>query len=197
MSNSLTGSLLEMLSGPALEQLSGQLGADKDTTQKALTAALPTLLGALGRNASQPEGAEALLRALTRDHNGSVLQDVGGFISRGGNMQDGNGILGHVLGSQRRSIEQGISQATGLSADSTGNLLAMLAPLVMGSLGQAQRSGGLDAASLADLLMGERQKAESQLGGMAKWLDFNGDGSILDEVMNIGSKLLGGLFGRK
>ena len=44
----------------------------------ALAGALPLLLGALGRNASQPAGAESLFGALERDHAGS--SDLGGLL---------------------------------------------------------------------------------------------------------------------
>ncbi|MFN8440932.1 MAG: DUF937 domain-containing protein [Caldilineaceae bacterium] len=197
MSSSLTGSLLQMLGGDVMNQLGAQLGADPATTQKAVGAALPLLMGALGKNASSTDGASSLLNALTKDHDGSVLNDLSGFVSRGGNLQDGNGILRHTLGSNRSGIESALSQASGLSADSTSNLLAMLAPVVMGALGQQTRQQGLDVNGLAQLLMGEKQHATSQLGGLAGLLDMNHDGSILDEVVNIGSKLLGGLFGGK
>jgi len=67
------------IAGPALGQISGQIGADPQSTQTAVSAALPLLLGALARNASQPGGAEALAGALGRDHDGSVLDHVAGF----------------------------------------------------------------------------------------------------------------------
>lgn len=197
MSSSLAGSLLEMLGGDTLNQLGAQLGADPATTQKAVGAALPLLLGALGNNASSTDGAAALFGALSNKHDGSVLNDLSGFISKGGDIQDGKGILRHTLGSKQSGIEQALSQATGLGADSTGNLLAMLAPVVMGALGQKTRSEGLDIGGLAQLLMGEKQQATSQLGGLSSLLDMDGDGSIIDDVVNLGSKLLGGLFGKK
>ncbi len=195
MPSSLSGSLLEMLGSGVMDQLGKQLGADPNTTQKAVGAALPMLLAALGKNASSADGAQALFGALTRDHDGSVMNDVGGFLSKGGNLQDGNGILKHTLGSKRPAIEQGLSQATGLSSDASGNLLAMLAPVVMGALGQQTRSQGLDVGGLAQMLMGESQQSRQQLGGLSGLLDMDGDGSIIDDVMNLGSKLLGGLFG--
>jgi len=196
--DSLLGTLTQQLSGNAVQQLSSQLGTDPASTQKAVSAALPLLLGALGRNAAQPEGAAALSNALQRDHDGSVLNDVTGFLAAGGNAQAGNGILHHVLGEKQGLIEQTLSQNTGLTANSTGQLLAMLAPLVMGAVGQTQQQQGLNAGGLANLLGGEQQQADSMLGGLAtQLLDQNNDGSIVDDVMKIGSNLLGGLFGRK
>ncbi|MFQ6311749.1 DUF937 domain-containing protein, partial [Lysobacter capsici] len=68
MSASLTDDLLNQLQGQPLAQLGSQLGLSQPQTQSAVSAALPLLLGALGRNASQPQGAEALFGALQRDH---------------------------------------------------------------------------------------------------------------------------------
>lgn len=197
MSSNLTGSLLEMFGGDAMNKLGAQLGADPATTQKAVGAALPLLMGALGKNASSQDGAAALFNALKGKHDGSVLNDLDGFITKGGDLQDGRGILRHTLGSKQSGIEQALSQATGLGSDSTGNLLAMLAPVVLGALGQQTRQQGLDVGGLAQLLMGEQKQAQSQLGGLSRLLDMDGDGSIVDDVVNLGSKLLGGLFGKK
>lgn len=195
---SLLGTLTQQLSGQTVDQLSTQLGTDPASTQKAVGAALPLLLGALGRNTAQPEGAAALVHALERDHDGSVLNDVPGFLAAGGNPQAGQGILRHVLGEKQGLVEQTLSQSTGLSASSTSQLLTMLAPLVLGAIGQTQRTQGLNAGGLATLLGGERQQADSMLGGLAtQLLDQNNDGSVVDDVLNMGSKLLGGLFGRK
>ena len=66
-------------------------------TSKAMAAALPLLLGALSRNASQGDGASSLHQALANDHDGSILDDIGGFLGSG-NTSSGNDILGHVLG---------------------------------------------------------------------------------------------------
>ncbi len=197
MSNSILNVLAQQLGGSTINQLSQQLGTDPQSTQTAVNAALPLLLSALGRNTENPQGAQSLFNAVTNDHDGSILNDVAGFLMSGGNPQTGNGILGHVLGSARPNVEQGISQVSGLNQSTTSQLLTMLAPLVMGGLGQVQQQQGLDASGLASLLGGARENANSQLGGLASLLDMNHDGSIMDEVLSIGSKVLGGLFGRQ
>ncbi|CAN5531295.1 DUF937 domain-containing protein [soil metagenome] len=193
----IVGMLTQQLGGSALQQISSQLGADPSTTQSAVTAALPLLLGAIGHNAANPNTATGLVNAL-QDHNGNVLQDVPGYLAGGGNIQDGNGIMGHLLGQQSEAAASAVSTVSGLNLGSSSQLLALLAPLVMGHIGKVQNEQGLDANSLASLLGGEQQQANSMLGGLAtQLLDSNHDGSIVDDVMNIGSNLLGGLFGKK
>lgn len=86
---------------------------------------------------------------------------------------------------------------SGLTADNSAQLLAILAPVVMGALGQTKRSGGLDADGIAVLLGGQRATIDKYLGGFARFLDFDGDGSVVDDVVDMGSKMLGGLFGKK
>ena len=67
--SSLTDDIFTQISGGALQQISQQLGTGQAQTAGAIAAALPVILGAMGRNASQPDGADALLGALGRDHN--------------------------------------------------------------------------------------------------------------------------------
>jgi len=195
--SSILDVLTQQLSGNTVQQISSQLGADPASTQQAIGAALPLLLSAVGKQAANPNTASGLLSAL-QQHDGSVLQDVSGYLSNGGDVQDGNGILGHLLGGQTSTAANSLGAATGLTASSSGQLLAMLAPLVMGAVGQAQQQQGLDASSLVGMLSGHQQQADSLLGGIAsQLLDSNHDGSIVDDVMKIGSSLLGGFLGKK
>ncbi|MCH9649980.1 MAG: DUF937 domain-containing protein [Deltaproteobacteria bacterium] len=194
-------SILDMLSqqlgGEAMRQIGKQLGTDEGTASKAVAGALPMIVSALAKNASKPEGADSLRRALEKDHDGSVLDNLGGLIG-GSQNKMGEGILRHVLGGQRGQVESGLGKATGLSSGSTGQLLAMLAPMVMGALGKQQRSRGLDSTGLAEMLGGERRRVEKADPGVAgmltSFLDSDGDGKISDEVAKMGVGLLGKMF---
>ncbi len=193
--SSLAGTLMQMLGDQGMRQISQQLGADEKSTQKAVTAALPMLISALGKNAASPEGAQALTRALEKDHDGRVLENVTQVLGDRAVQQDGQAILRHVLGEKQSLVAKGVGSSAGLDPNSAGQLMAMLAPLVMGGLGKTKREKGLDAQGIAQLLGQERQQADSQLGGLAKLLDMDGDGDLTDDILNLGSKLLGGLFG--
>lgn len=194
--------LQQQLSGDAVKELSRQVGADEGATKNALGAALPMLLGALSRNASNGEGAQALLGAVQRDHDGSVLDDVMGFLGKGGT-SDGSAILGHVLGNRKGMVEQGLAKTSGLDMAQVSKLLAMAAPLVLGALGKQQKaSGGMDANGLMSLLGGERrsleQKAPAEMGLLGSLLDSDGDGDVdIQDIAKKGLGMLGGLFGSK
>ncbi len=153
----LEGILSQALDAQTINQMSQSLGTDQSTTANAVQTALPLLLGAMAHNSSTPEGASSLLGALDRDHDGSVLNDVGNFLSNY-NSGNGSGILGHLFGSKVGAIQQGVSQTSGMDAGTTMQLLMMLAPLVMGAVGRAKEQGGLNQSSLPAALSGASQK---------------------------------------
>ena len=189
----LTNILAHALSGGSLESISRQIGADEGATAKAISAALPILLGALDRNTNQPTGADALFNALQGKHDGSILDDLAGFLG-GGHYGDGDKILGHVLGGQRSSVETGLSRASGLDLSSVGKLLPMLAPIVLGAIGKMQRQHGFDANGVSTALSRERhsmaQAHPDALSSLESLLDGNHDGQVMDDVVKIGSSLL-------
>ncbi len=193
--------LVDLLGGvlgdSAANQIGQQLGSQPQATSNAIGAALPLLLSALNQNAGRPGGAEALLGALQRDGHHQLLDDVPGFLggSAQGNAANGAGILGHLLGDRQSAATQAVSRASGLDGAQTAQLLAMLAPLVLGAVGKMQQRGGLDAGGLASMLGGAHANAaaaQPDLMGLAnRLLDRDGDGSAVDDVL----KGLGGLFG--
>ena len=60
MNAPLTSDLLRELQGPQMAQIGQQLGLSPSQASGAISAALPLLLGAMGRNARQPGGAQSL-----------------------------------------------------------------------------------------------------------------------------------------
>ena len=195
---SLLDMLTQQLGADAVKQVSGRLGTDTEATNKVITAAIPVLVGALAKNSANSDGASALAGALDRDHDGSILDDVGGFLGRtqGNSGQD---ILKHVLGGRQDGTQQALGQMAGLDPAMVGKIMQMLAPLVMGAVGRQKRQGGLSPADLGAMLGGERQRVERKAPGagdlLTSLLDRDGDGSALDEVASMGAGLLGSLLG--
>jgi hypothetical protein len=191
-------SLLEMLQqrlgGQAVEQISRKLGADPGTTGNAIDAALPLLLTAVARNATQGGQAQSLHQAVTQDHDGGILDNVSGYLNQA-ESGPGAGILRHVLGGQQQTVQTGLSQATGLDTGKTGQLLTLLAPLVMGAIGKANREKQLDSNGLSTLLTGEQERlkesAPGVMGALSRFLDRNNDGSVMDDVGGMIGKAFG------
>ncbi|MFO8035740.1 MAG: DUF937 domain-containing protein [Anaerolineales bacterium] len=191
----LTQLLMQQLSGNELSQIGQQIGTDEKTASSALSAAIPLLVSALAKNASEPEGAESLNQALAEDHDGSILDGLFGFLSNP-QAAEGAGILGHVLGPKQPAIKKGLAQGTGLESDQVGQLLQIAAPLVMGALGRQRKQQNLGTNDLADFLGNQKQKAQEtnpdMMSTLNSLLDMDQGGSALDDILGIAGKLFGG-----
>lgn len=154
--NAITEMITQKIAGSAVRGMAAKLGLSEAMTEKAVQIGVPLLIAALARNAAQPSGADALNNAVAKDHDGSIFDNLLGYISapESGN---GGGILGHVLGPQQGAAQNELAAATGMDNSSAGGLLEMLAPMVMGSLGQTQRQDDLDAGGLAGYLNEQNQ----------------------------------------
>ena len=91
-----------------------------------------------------------------------------------------------------------VSQISGLGQGQAGNLMTILAPIVMGMLGKQKRQSGLDSGGIANILAGALG-TQKQRGGMAtslitSLLDRDGDGSAVDDVAKIGMNIFSKFF---
>jgi hypothetical protein len=197
-SSDLFGSLMTQLGGGGVNEIARSVGLDSSEVTNVVSGAVPAIMAGLTRNSASSEGAAGLASALDRDHDGSILDDVMGYLGGGGNLADGSGILGHVLGSRQSNVESAISRSSGVDLASVGKIMAMVAPLIMGALGKAKRQQGIDAAGLAAALGQQervaRQAAPSAMDMFSKMLDSDGDGDPMDDIVKMGSGLLGSLF---
>lgn len=185
------------LDSRSVAKIGDQLGQDTNTTQKAINSALPMLLGALQKSTKADNGS-GLARALNTKHDGSILQDLSGYLAKN-DQSDGAGILKHVLGSNRDVAATTLQMASGVDKNQASSLLATLAPVVLGALGKTKRDSGLADQDLTRLLEGETQSLEEKAPGMmsalTSVLDADGDGDTdLSDILAHGSKSLGGLF---
>lgn len=219
----LTSAIFSQLDQSHIESIAGQLGIDPAQASDAIQQALPLLMGGLARNATSPQGANALHSALERDHagidvggllgsvlggagSGGGIGDVLGAVLGGGSSSNSNAsggiggaILGHIFGGRRDQAAQGLGQTSGLGGAGASQLLALLAPLVMAALGNMTRKQGLDANGLSGVLGQENHRLQqSGVGGLLSGvLDKDGDGEIsMGEMLQAGAGLLGA-FGKR
>src|SRR5574344_1742468 len=221
----LLDALMQQLQGAPLQQLAQQLGTSSSQVESAVGPALSLLLDGLGRNAAQPEGASALLQAWQQGHAshgttasasaapqgalgalgglgdllGNVLAGAGASPRTGGasGMEAGAAILGQILGGQRQQAESQLGERSGLGAQA-GQLLALLAPIVMQFLAQRAAAGQLDASSLGNALGQEPSRQPQPPSGVAGslltgLLDQNRDGKLdAGDLLQLGAGLLRG-----
>ena len=175
----LTNILGALTGNDAVSAISENLKIDSKQVSSVITNALPSLLGAMQKNASTPGGAEALAKAL-----GDHAMNAGNIVNnlKGADLIDGSKILGHIFGGNLTNVLGGISKQTGVASNAVGNILASIAPSLLAILGkQNGNSGAAGLGGLLGALLGGGQN--QSMGGLG------GLGSILGG--------LGGLFGKK
>ena len=186
--NALTQIITQQLAGGASRTIAQRLGVSEGTANTAVQVAVPLILAALARNANQPQGAQSLHDAINKDHDGSIFDNLMGYVSNP-QTANGAGILSHVFGNQQPAIQNNLAQATGMDQNSAGGLLETLAPLVMGAVGRAQQQEGLDSSGLSNLLNQQQQQAQTNAPGamsiLSSMLDQNNDGSAMDDLQRM------------
>lgn len=188
MNAPLSDDLLQQLRGEGLHDIAARLGLSRHDADEAVSAALPLLLGAMGRNARNPQGADALFGALAQDHRGVDPGNVLGTALGGG--VGGAGILRHVLGGREPVAAQTLGAIGGLGEGRAAMLLRILAPVVMAYLARRvftpPQAAGRDTPptspeGLADVLQREEQAMRSRDGfgaGLLSVLDRDRDGDV-------------------
>ena len=187
----ITDGLLGQLQGKSLGQISQQLGITPGQASTAIAAGLPLLIGALGRNARQPQGAEELFGALQRDHVGHNPEDVLNAALTGGG--DGEKILGHIFGSREPMAAQGLGVATGLQPDMANKVLRLLAPVALGYIAKKMfdRRQARAPAKAKATANASAQASPDELGDVLRKEEVQ-----ITREDGVGGKLLGAVLDR-
>ena len=189
--------LLGLLQGQDIGNLASQVGGNEGEAKNGVMAALPAMLAALGKNAGTEKGAEELNNALEKKHDGSILDNLSGYLSNP-DLKDGAGILNHLFGNQTSNVANAVSQSSGLDTNGSMKMLQMLAPILMGMLGQQKKQNNLDAKGLGNLtsMLASNFGSEAGTSGIIETvtnlLDANKDGNVVDDIMGMVGKFFGG-----
>jgi hypothetical protein len=201
--------------------LGGLLGGSSKPKQQSGGGALGDLIGGMMGQAQSGGGSGlgdligGMMRQTQGSDGGGLGDLLGGLLGgKQAGSQDhippqfrktlnGGGILDHVLGAQKEDVAKQVSENSGLSLSKVLPLMATLAPILMGILGKTKKDNGLDAGGLGGALMDMVTKSQSNpkqhapdLGLAGALLDRDGDGSVMDDVLGMGAKMLGGYLSK-
>ncbi len=168
--------------GDAVRELARNFNLDEGQAKGAVGALLPALTRGMQKNAMSPDGLQGLIGALKNGNHQSYLDNPRALNSPQ-TIADGNGILGHLLGSKdvsRQVAAQAASQ-TGVDSNVLKKMLPMVAAMAMGSMSKQTNQGQELAAAAAGA-------GESGGGLLGKLLDSDGDGSVADDLMGLARK---------
>ena len=152
--------------------MASKLGIGEGAAAQAVGMILPKLTEGMQKNA-EADGGSGLKNALKKGSHEKYLDDPSN-ISSEETTNEGNGILGHVLGSKdaSRAVASTVADAVGIENQAVKQMLPMVASMAMGALAKGTKDADDDDES-------------EGLGGTLGGLLQSGDAG----------KLLGSLFG--
>jgi hypothetical protein len=164
--------LLDSAGGGATGEIGRKFGLDSGQTESVMAQLVPALAAGLQKNAQAEGGLASLAGALSRGGHERYLDEPESLTDSGA-IADGNGILGHILGSKdvSRQVAAAAASQTGVGADVIKQMLPLVATVLMGGLSkktgggeQLKQSGG---ELLGELLGGGSDGALGGLAGLA------------------------------
>lgn len=178
MATNLVATISRFITPDAVTKIALALGLDRNAVEQAIGAGIPSILGGLVSLVSTPDGAQRLSNVLAQQSPSTLEEAKNSF---GGTDQNvvadhGMGVLSTLLGSgTAKSIAAAVGDYAGVRGGAGKSLLGMLAPVVLGVLGQQQRASGLDAHGLANLLHNQKDSiADALPSGFAQQLSGTG-----------------------
>src|SRR5512136_1711948 len=142
--------------GDNLSLISKSVGGDGKAVQSALSMGLPLIMGSMANTASKPGGTEMLTKMLSQTGSSNPVDNLGSLIANPA-AAGGSGMVSTLFGSQMGTIQNAISQKTGLPPAAVGKVLEIAAPMVVGYIGKMFVQQKMDAAGLTSLL-GDQSK---------------------------------------
>ena len=172
--------------GGAVQQIGQQFGLSNEQANSAVAALVPALAAGFQRNMASPQGLDGLLGALTGGAHQRYVDDPS-TIGDAGTIEDGNGILGHILGSKdaSRQVASQVAAQTGIGESALKAMLPVVAAMMMGSMSKrVAQPGGMS--------LGAGGGAADLMSMLTPMLDANRDGSVMDDVAGMVGKLFSG-----
>ena len=193
----------QLINSETIAQLAKSSKADEKQVENLLGSALPLLMQNMANNASTKEGKDSLAKALSQHASKGGTTNVTTLLKQA-DTNDGEKILGHLLGGSKNDVTDALAAKSGLSSKSTLMLLATLAPVLMNLVGnekeKSSKDDGLDLGDMISLMGGLSGGSKKKSGGL-DLLDLAGDLLADDSTSKKKKKsadtadLVGGLLG--
>jgi len=139
----------------SLGSLASGLGLDASKTSQLVSALAPALMRGVQKQAVAEGGLDVLKKALSSGSHQRYV-DEPELMQSDATRDDGNKILGHLLGSKEvsRTVAAEAAASTGIDVGLIKKALPMVAGLAMGALSKSSNSGKLLDSALPGLLGG-------------------------------------------
>ncbi len=138
-------------SGNQISAISKSVGGDETAVKSALGMSIPLVLGAMANHASTPGGAEMLTKTLSQAGSSNLPGTMSGLLANPA-AASGPDMVSTLLGSQMGTIQNAISQKTGLPPAAVSQVMAIAVPVIMGQIGRMFGQQKVDPGNLQGVL---------------------------------------------
>ncbi len=163
----------QLFSKNTITDLANETDAQPEKVEALTKLAIPTMLEALKKNASNEEGKKSLEKAL--DDHQEDPSNLSAFFKKA-DQEDGAKILNHMFGSQTETVTNNLASTSGLDLGTVMNLLTKYAPRILSALAlskvtaqkkssQTKEASGFDLGDLLGGLVSSTSK-KSEEGGL-------------------------------
>jgi len=171
-----------------ISEIGRQFGLNETQTRAAFEQLAPVVAAGIRRNNQSDNGLEGLLKALQAGGHSRYADDVSS-LQFDRVQDDGNAILGHVLGSKdvSRNVANQAADLSGVGSAVLKKMLPVIAAIIMGQLGKGMGGGG--GSARAQVPGGSGQGG----GGLGDILgDILGGGQAAPKIPPAGTPQSGG-----
>lgn len=166
--------LMQNYGSEVSEQLSSNLGIEKNVASEIIPQVAPLIMGGLKKQMDTRGGADRANHILNKYGSESVLDNIGDLFASGAKEENPDPEVGGLLGGSGGQAAELLGGKFNLDGGLVKKIIPMLTPIVLGALTRKRDKDGV----------GE--------GGIASIIDQDGDGQVLDDVAGF---VLGGLSG--
>jgi OOP family OmpA-OmpF porin len=169
MATNIFESLTDRLPPDVLARAASSLGESPEAIGKATRGSLATVLSGLVRGSGNSElmsQVYGLIKSPANDTSviqnpANLLESLSGRRTAAGDL--GGSLLGSLFGERLSGISDAIASYAGVRSGSAASLLGMVAPLVLGFLGDRVKRDGLDATGFTRLLASQKDAVASAI----------------------------------
>lgn len=176
--------LMQAGGGSLIDQVAKQAGLSPEQAQDLVKSVGSAMAGQVKGRIESPKIDSGDLEDLLRDSKyAHMIDKPDDFLNSGKREEEGIEVLRHVTGSKEvsREVASEVANKSGFDTSLIKSLLPMLAPLVIGALSKGLASD--------DVPVNMKPSRESD-NGLIGMLDFDQDGSVMDDVASLAMKYI-------
>ncbi|OQX74438.1 MAG: hypothetical protein B6D59_02440 [Campylobacteraceae bacterium 4484_4] len=181
--------LLDSGKGALVNEVAKETGADPDRAKDLLVTLGSAMLGQIKGRVESPKIDSSDLEELIRESRYAEMVEKPEIrLKDQRRREEGNEILSHITGSKEvsREVAAQVAKKTGFDTSIIKELLPMVAPLILGSIGKGLLGDMLKGTTSA----GSSRAQNSGSSGLIGMLDFDNDGSVIDDVAKMAMRFL-------